>query len=186
MILKDGNVGAIVVGILIALAAIVVGIFSSTFGPAVIWVAIVLFIVGLGIVLFSSSITIDMNKTRGQIMYQTKRLIGGRAATYAVADVLRIETRKSWRMVGSTQRGGRVQQIPISQSVIIFKDGKELPLDHQTNSFGVFSGPAILMQGSGKEVAEANLIATFLGVPFQEIAPPGGPMNINIGGGAGI
>ena len=41
-----------------------------------------------------------------------------------------------------------------------------------------------MMSGSGKEVAIANQVATFLGVPFQEIAPPAGGMGIM--GGAGI
>jgi len=47
-------------------------------------------------------------------------------------------------------------------------------------------GPAVMMGGSGSEVAIANQVATFLGVPFQEIAPPNGPAGINLGGGPGI
>jgi hypothetical protein len=47
-------------------------------------------------------------------------------------------------------------------------------------------GSAVMIGGSGKEVAIANQVATFLGVPFQEVAPPNGPMGINIGGGTAI
>jgi hypothetical protein len=107
---------------------------------------------------------------------------------YAIADVLRIETRKSWRTENNNTGGNRgvsmPRQVLVSQSVIVFKNGQEIPLDHQSGaSSGVSVGPAVMMAGSGKEVALANQVASFMGVPFQEIAPPGGPMGINIGGG---
>jgi hypothetical protein len=50
-------------------------------------------------------------------------------------------------------------------------------------------GSAVLMSGQGAETAMANRVATFLGVPFQEIMPPNmmgmgmsGGLNIQIGG----
>ena len=46
-------------------------------------------------------------------------------------------------------------------------------------------GPAVLMGGQGAEVAIATQVANFLGIPFQEIAPPNSGMEINIGGGPG-
>jgi len=39
------------------------------------------------------------------------------------------------------------------------------------------------MAGQGKETAIANQVATFLGVPFQELAPPISGININVGAG---
>ena len=80
------------------------------------------------------------------------------------------------------------RQVLVSQSVIVFKDGQELPLDHQKDaSSGISLGPAVMMGGQGKEMAIATQVANFLGVPFQEIAPPGGGgMGINIGGPGGI
>jgi hypothetical protein len=108
---------------------------------------------------------------------------------YATGDVLRIETRKSWRIENNNVSSGRgvsmPRQVLVSQSVIVFKDGQELPLDHQNSSSGISIGPAVMMGGSGKEVAIANQVATFLGVPFQEIAPPSGGMGIGIGGSGG-
>jgi hypothetical protein len=44
-------------------------------------------------------------------------------------------------------------------------------------------GSAVLMSGQGAEVAIANRVASFLEVPFQDIAPP---MGMNVGGGIGI
>jgi hypothetical protein len=140
-------------------------------------------------ILFSSSITVEINKATGQIGYQTKRLIGGRVVTFAIADILRIETRKQWKMESSGTSGNRgvsmPRQVLVSQSVIVFKDGREVPLDHQKSSSGMSVGSAVLMGGQGAEVAIANQVASFLGVPFQEIAPPGSGAGINIGGGPG-
>lgn len=189
LVLKEGDAKGIIAGIVLVLVGIGVA-FYSQFSPSVaLWIAIGVFIVGLALIFLSASITVDANKTSGQINYQTKRLIGGSAATYAVADVLRIETRKSWKMENnnaSSERGVSMpRQVLVSQSVIVFKSGQELPLDHQNSSSSMSIGPAVMMGGSGKEVAIANQVATFLGVPFQEIAPPNGPIGINIGGGQG-
>jgi hypothetical protein len=188
--LKEGDAKTIVIGTILVLAGIGVA-FYAHFAPSnPLWVAIGIFVVGLVTIFASSSITVDINKPNGQVVYQIKRVIGGKAATYATGDVLRIETRKSWRMENGNSNGrgaSMPRQVLVSQSVIVFKDGQELALDHQNSaSSGMSLGPAVMMGGSGKEVAIANQVATFLGVPFQEIAPPGGPMGINIGGNSGI
>ncbi len=180
LILKDGNAGVITVGGVAVLASIVIGFFSSSFGAMTIWIAVALFILGLGVILFGSSIIITASKASGRIVYQKKRLVGSSSSIYNIADILRIETRTSWRTVGSTLRGNSLQQVPVSQSIIAFKDGQELPLGHQTNSFGPFSGPAILAEGPGKEASIANQVALFFGVPFQEVAPPAESVNTNL------
>ena len=68
---------------------------------------------------------------------------------------------------------------------MVMRDGREVPLDHQNSPSSFSVGPGVMMGGSGKETAIANQVAAFLGVPFQEVAPPGGPVGINIGGGSG-
>jgi hypothetical protein len=189
LVLKEGDAKGILAGIALVLVGIGVAFYAHLSASVELWIALAVFVVGLALIFLSSSIAVDINKTSGQIAYQTKRLIGGSGAMYAVADVLRIETRKSWRMQNSNVSSGRGMSVPrqvlISQSIIVFKDGQELPLDHQNSASSMSVGPAVMMGGSGKEVAIANQIATFLGVPFQEIAPPGGPIGINIGGGTG-
>jgi len=187
LMLSEGDAKNLVIGIILALVGVGVGFYAHFMVSTQLWVAIGLFIVGLVVVFTSSSIAVDINKTNSQITYQTKRLIGGKTAVHAVGDVLRIETRKSWRMENNNSGGRAVsapRQVLVSQSVVVFKDGLELPLDHQKSSLGMGIGPAVMMGGSGREVAVANQVATFLAVPFQEIAPPSGPININIGGGA--
>ena len=188
LVLKEGDLSGIAFGVLFVIIGAIVAYYIHASNSAPLWIGLGAVVIGLGMVFFSSSITVDLRKTDGQIAYQTKRLIGGSNASYAIADVLRIETRKQWRMensAGSPNNGVRTmgREKLVSQSVIVFKDGRELPLDHQKQSSGLSVGPAVLMGGIGKEVAIANQVATFLGVPFQEIAPPTGSININIGGG---
>jgi hypothetical protein len=188
MVLKEGGASGIALGLIFVVAGAVIGYYLRTSSPAVIWIALALIVIGLGMTLFSSSITVDASKATGQLLYQKKRLIGGSSATYAISDVLHIETRKQWRMENTGAAGGRnvamPQQVLVSQSVIVFKDGRELPLDHQKNSSSVSVG-SVMMTGQGTEVAIATQVANFLGVPFQEIAPPNSGTGINIGGGPG-
>jgi hypothetical protein len=183
--LKEGNTSGIVFGIIFVLAGIGLGFYSHFTASPALWVGLGLLVVGIVTIFMSSSITVDINKTSGQIIYQTKRLVGGKTAIYDIADVLRVETRKSWRMEQGTRTGNTIsapRQVLVFQSVMVFKDGRELPLDHQNNSSNMSIGGAVMMGGSGKEVAIANQVATFLGVPFQEINPP----NIGMGNGINI
>jgi hypothetical protein len=188
LMLKEGNIQNIVIGVILVLVGLGVGWYVHFAVSNPLWLAIGLLVVGLAVIFMSSSITVDINKTNGQIIYQTKRLIGGKTAMYSLGDVLRIETRKSWQMENNNS-GGRGSSMPrqvlVSQSVVVFKNGQELPLDHQKSSSGMTIGSAVMMAGSGKEVAVASQVAAFLGVPFQEIAPPNGQIGINIGGGSG-
>ena len=72
------------------------------------------------------------------------------------------------------------QPVLVAQSVIVFKDGREVALDHQKTSSSMSVGSVVLMGGQGAEVAIANRVASFLSVPFQEIAPPNMGTGINI------
>ncbi len=111
-------------------------------------------------------------------------MIGTKDTAYAIADVFRIETRKQWQMQNapSTGDGSPAAQTPtlVAQSVIVFKDGRELALDHQKTSSSMSMGSAVIMGGQGAETALAAQVAKFLEVPFQEIMPPGMGSGINI------
>jgi hypothetical protein len=77
------------------------------------------------------------------------------------------------------------QPVLVAQSVIVFKDGREVPLDHQKTSSTTTIGSAVLMGGQGAETAIAAQVAKFLNVPFLEIMPPNMSAGINIIGGTG-
>ena len=127
------------------------------------------------------SIAVDIKKGENQIFYQKKRPIGTRNATYAISDVARIEARKQWKIeqvqnmqqnrtipIGSPSRYGRLEMI--IQAVLVFKDGKELPLETATGSYSQSTGSSEAT--AEKEASIAQKVAEFLGVPFQEIEPP--------------
>jgi hypothetical protein len=181
LVLKEGSTTGIAIGVVFVIAGALGGYFLHHSSPIAIWIALGVVLIGAAAILFSTSITVDANKASGQISYQKKRLIGGQNSMYAIADVLRIETRKQWRVQNSPPAGDQNVSIPqpvlVWQSVIVFKDGRELPLDHQKTSSTTTIGPAVLMGGQGAEVAIAAQVAKFLSVPFQEIAPP----NIGMG-----
>lgn len=188
LVLKEGSTTGTMIGIVFVIAGALVGYFRHASNAAVIWFALAFVVIGIGLILFSSAITVSANRTTGQLLYEKKRLVGGSNATYAIPDILRIETRKQWRVENSTtanpanQNATPQQPMLVAQSVIVFKDGRELPLDHQKTSSSTTVGSVVLMGGQGKEVAIANQVANFLNVPFQEIAPPGfGGLQINIG-----
>lgn len=188
LVLKEGSTTGIMIGVVFIIAGAVVGFMGHSSTPATIWIALAMIVIGVGLILFSSSITVNANKKSGQVLYQKKRLVGGQNTAYPISDILRIETRKQWRMENTSNTGNQNQSMPqqvlVAQSVIVFKDGRELPLDHQKNSSTTTVGSVVLMGGQAKETAIAYQVANFLNVPFQEIAPPpgfGGGVQINIG-----
>lgn len=185
MELTEGGTAGMMVGIVAVIAGVGVGIFLRDTSAYTIWIALGAVVVGIVLILMSSSITVNANRTTGQLKYQKKRLIGTKNASYAIADVFRVETRKQWQMQNQPQQGNQqgppVQQpVLVAQSVIVFKNGSELALDHQKSSAQIGAGGMVLMSGQGAETAMAAQVAKFLNVPFEEIMPP------NMGGGINI
>ncbi|MGA3023311.1 MAG: hypothetical protein ABSF98_00940 [Bryobacteraceae bacterium] len=189
LVLKEGSASGIVIGVALVAAGVLAGYFLRHSNSIVIWIALALVVTGVVTILFSSSITVVANKASGQVSYQKKRLVGKRDSTYVIADIFRIETRKQWRVentpASGNQGASQPQPVLVAQSVIVFKDGRELPLDHQKTSSSTSVGSVVLMGGLGAETAIAARVAKFLEVPFQEITPPNVGMGINIGGGPG-
>jgi len=186
LVLREGSASGIVVGSMVVIAGILAAYFLHQSMPMSIWIGLGAVLLGVGVICFASSITVTANKSTGQLLYEKKRLIGAQNSAYSIADVMRIETRKQWRTenvpAAGNQQQSTPQQVLVAQSVIVFKTGQELALDHQKNSSNMSVGSAVLMSGQGAETAIANQVANFLGVPFQEIMPPTMGVGINIGG----
>ncbi|HUB81686.1 MAG TPA: hypothetical protein VMB03_22965 [Bryobacteraceae bacterium] len=193
MVLREGSFQGIAVGALCVIAGALAAYFLHSTKPIALWIGLGAMVLGAGVICFASSITVSATKSGDRLVYEKKRIAGAKTDTYKISDVLRIETRKQWRMEGAgappdRQGANPPQPILVAQSVIVFKSGKELPLDHQKNSSSTQIGSAVLMSGQGSETAMANRVAEFLGVPFQEIMPPNmmgmgmsGGLNIQIG-----
>jgi hypothetical protein len=184
MELQEGRTSGMIVAIALIVAGVLCGIFMRESIPYAVWIALGLVVIGIGILLFASSINVKASKSSGQIRYEKKRLVGAQNSTFAIADVFRIETRKEWRMQNAPSSGNQNQPVQqpvlVAQSVIVFKDGRELALDHQKTSSTTSVGSAVLMSGQGAETAMAAQVAKFLNVPFAEIAPPNMGAGINI------
>lgn len=188
MVLQEGSAQGLFVGAVFLVGGLAAGIALHAKTPMALWIGLAAAVVGAGIICFASAITVDANKSTGQLVYRKKRLVGAQNTTYQIAEVLRIETRKQWHVENTPPPSGNQQATPqqpvlVAQSVIVFKSGKELALDHQKTASNTQIGGAVLMSGMGKESALANRVAEFLGVPFQEIAPPA---MMGIGGGLNI
>ena len=151
-------------------------LYASGTQDAALLIPIVPFLIGLLSLLFIPSIMVDFNKTTGQIVYQTKRVTGTKTAQYAIADVDRLEARKQWRVQrteSTNQRGVSLSNerlVLMVQSILVFKDGKELPLDAMSGTATQSTGSSLAI--AGNEVSVGKQVADFLGVPFQEIEPP--------------
>ena len=83
--------------------------------------------------------------------------------------------------LGDLEDEAMAKVLIVAQDQLMIENLKrELPLDHQKTSSSTSVGSVVLMGGQGKEIAMANRVASFLGVPFQEISPPNMGMGINI------
>lgn len=181
MVLTEGSASGIIVGGLLAAAGMLVSYFLRQQTPYAIWIGLAVSIAGIVIVLFASSITVRADKKSGELFYEKKRIVGAKNSRYAIADVFRIETRRQWRIEGAPPNNQNMQQPQlVAQSVIVFKNGSELALDHQKTSSTTMVGGVSLMSGQGGETAMAAQVAQFLGVPFQEIMPPNMSSGMNI------
>jgi hypothetical protein len=184
LVLTEGGTTGIIVGAVFVIGGPVAWYLFHASNPVVIWIALGMVAIGLLIILMSSSITVRANKTSGQLFYEKKRLTGAQNSTYAIADIFRIETRKQWKIQNTqapgNQGGNMPQPVLVAQSVIVFKDGRELALDHQKNSSTTTVCGAMIMSGQGAETAIAAQVAKFLNVPFQEIMPPNMSSGTNI------
>jgi hypothetical protein len=177
LFLKDGGISGIIGGIIFICFGFYLGytlkIFSSS-QYSNIWFPLILILVGLILLFTSSSINIAIEKQSGKIIYNIKRLIGSKSQESDIANVVRVELRKEWKITtnSSSKQGLSIpQRVLMSQSIIIFKDGSELAIDHKKKSSESIVGGVSVLGGQGREKLIANKIAEFLGVPFQEITP---------------
>lgn len=120
-----------------------------------------------------------INKGDGTIFFHMKRIVLPKTATYQISDIARIELRKVYR---NTNKGTEV----VTQSVFIFKDGSEVPLEGKKaerpmGAFGIVMGGNSAKQT--KEILISEQVANFISVPFQEISPDNNSSSIELPGG---
>jgi hypothetical protein len=98
LVLKEGSATGIAIGVVLVAAGGFGGYQFHASSPYAIWIALAVVVIGLAAILFSSSITVNANKTSGQILYQKKQLIGAKDSTFSFAPIIS----------AGRQAGGRV------------------------------------------------------------------------------
>jgi hypothetical protein len=189
MVLRDGNIAGGVFGGIVVFAVGGYGAYYLLTTPGQVamnvWIPGIIALVGLIIIFAVSSISVLIDRTPGQIVFKRKRIIGTSMQTQNISDSVRVELRRgSYRRENANQQGFSMnggQQVMESQTVIIFKDGTEMPLENtkkRSGGSGII-GAGVMMAGEGKELSISQQVATFLGVPFEEMGS--GTPQINIG-----
>jgi hypothetical protein len=153
LVLHEGSFQGIAIGVACVAAGVLGAYFLHATKPLALWIGLAVVVLGVGVICFASSITVGATKPSDRLVYEKKRIVGTKTDTYKISEVLRIETRKQWRIENAAppNRGtaNPPQPVLVAQSVIVFKSGKELPLDHQKNSSSMQMGSAVLMSGQG-------------------------------------
>ncbi len=192
--MQDGNTfRGVILGFIVTILASWITYYVATHptpgdSPAAPWILGLFIIVGLAILFGTSSISVIIDKAHGTVTFGRKRLTGTKSVTYNTADALRVELRQGIdieRGGGGPHGGGSARQVYDSQSVLVFKNGDEMPLENQKRrdsvSVGLIGGTGIMLSGKGRELSISRQVATFMGIPFEEVGNPG-PVGIGSGG----
>ncbi len=139
-------------------------------------------LVAIFMILMKKTIVVDINKSTGKISFSKKSLLSNQSSEYDIANAQSVELREGSYMTTndidqpqgiSYGNNYNTRRVLTHQTVLVMKDGTELPLESIKNSnsqltvMGVQTGT--LMSGRGKVFVTSNMIAQFLGVPFNDV-----------------
>lgn len=181
IVLKDSNWGGLIFGAVITLGSLYFAYQSNPFAlefdiKTLIFPGIFLF-VGLLLLLTSNITTITLDKSANKIDFNKKGILGARNKNYPLNQIIKVDMREQIVISRSTNSNQGFNpgtpQLQF-QTVLVFKDGTEIPLDHLKSPSTSNIGGVTIMGGVGTEQVIGQKIATFLGVPFQKISPMGG------------
>jgi hypothetical protein len=185
MVLKDSNYWGVFIAVITIFFGFFFDFFGATTGSGSFGIGdIILWIIALAVaftaIFMNPSFMLAINKSDGTIFFHMKRIVLSKTATYQIGNIARIELRKVYR---NTSKGGTEV---VTQSVIIFKDGSEIPLEGKKaekpmGAFGVVMGGDSAKQT--KELSTSQQVASFINVPFQEISPENNSSGIGLPGG---
>lgn len=185
IVIKDSNWGGLIVGIVLLLGSFyftyVVNPLAPGFDIKSLIIPGILFLIGALLFFTSNSTMSAFDKDGNVISFVKKSVLGARNVTYQLDQVARLEMREQVVVTNSQPRtqgitiGGGSMGTPHLQYqlVMVMKDGAEVPLDHLKSSGTSSFGGVAIMGGTGTEKVIGQKIATFLGIPYQEISPMG-------------
>src|ERR1017187_4444017 len=102
MVLHEGSWQGMVVGAMCVIAGVLGAYFLHSSKPMALWIGLAVVALGVGVICFASSITVGATKSRDQLVYEKKRIVGAKTDTYKISAALRTKPRKR----GPTRGGG--------------------------------------------------------------------------------
>ena len=179
MIIADPSASGWIYGAVIMILGLIVGYFALSQKQEVTTIVTIGFlIVGFVVIMLNKSRTTTINKTSGQIILQKKSIIGSTSFNYAIADVAQVEIRErvSFRNPSPRSSGMALPRPNIvHQTILVFKDGTSVALEHAHSGprvgIDIMGIPVSTELGRDNVTSIAEVIAMFIGVPFQNSGP---------------
>ncbi|MEO5646504.1 MAG: hypothetical protein ABIO57_01905 [Candidatus Paceibacterota bacterium] len=190
MELKDGSGGRIFFGLVFVIAGIgssYVAYANHTGGFFPYIFSAVFAVIGLLTAVNAPFINVSIDKSAGKIVIKKKTMISGSNSEYDLTNVQTVELREGTYIIQNNngqQQGfsmqSTAQQGLSYQTILVMKDGTEVPLENiknpssNSNTINIMGASTpVLMGGRGAMFAISNQVAQFIGVPFKEIMPNG-------------
>ena len=161
MILKDSNIIVFIVGIIFALAGLVV-IFKPDFftNQPPMWSGFVGVLIGSFVVFVAKITTVSLDKISNKLLFLRKGLTSKSFKEYNLDQIKEVELSVVY---SSSKKGGGYSY----HLAFVFNNGEIIPLN---------PGSSSIIRVMGRQMIPEKIlgarIATFLGVPFQERRPP--------------
>ena len=76
MVLHEGSFQGIAIGTLCVVAGILGAYFLHATKPIALWIGLAAVALGVGVICFASSITVEVTKSLDQLIYRKKRIVG--------------------------------------------------------------------------------------------------------------
>ena len=180
--LKDsGFLGFLVGTVFVVISALLVFAFhpwdSSQAATALIFPAVFL-VIGLVLLIVTKRRVTVFDKTQNMAHFTVSGIFGSTHNQIALVDIVRIELRERRK---TTLNAGNVSPKEQYRLVLVMKDGTEMFIDSMRTrnvSMTQMALDATSKFGVGREQVVGQKIASFLGVPFQNVSPTIGLPNV--------
>ena len=171
LILKQGFILNIIIGILLVTAGIGLFFIDNTNVNTARIVAFAFILSGIISVVLANATTITIDKTTNKICFLTSRLWGKKLQEIAINQVKEVSLEEY--ITQNYAENNRPRNQLNFTLVFYLLDGQGIPFKlGSQGSFGINGLPLGMFLGRNKNVVLGNKIALFIGVPFVDRRPP--------------
>jgi hypothetical protein len=183
LVLKSSGVIGMIVGVFLVLIGAI--LLYLNFAPsstthAGIWIPAGIIAVGILVFLFSKSDTITFDKDQKMMTFAKSGITGKSSKQYSLDDIVGVEIVEEYRTQTIREGNGNSVTRPerYERLSLVMKDGGRVAINSAQAGSGMAMGGISL--GPDRETGMAQQIATFLGVPFNRVAPGMMPPGANL------